>query len=806
MTAIRSLKPTGQLALALFLLCVFALASHAMAATAGAAAGNGSSASGQTEAILVAQVLLLMIVGRVLGEIMQRLRQPALMGQLLAGIVLGPSLFGWIWPQGHDFIFPDNPEQKGMIDGLSQFGILLLLLLTGMETDLKLVRKSGWAAVTISLAGIALPFFCGFMLGQFLPESMLPPGEARLVPSLFLGTALSISSIKIVAMVVREMNFMRRNLGQVIVATAIMEDTVGWVIIAITFGIAGAENAGGSGGGLDLWSIVMTGGGVVLFLLFAFTIGRWLVFTAIRWANDTFRSEFPVITMILVITGVMALMTHMLGVRTVLGAFMAGVLIGESPILTDHIQQQLRGVITAFFMPVFFGMSGLSADLTILADPSLALWTAGLVAVASIGKFSGAFIGAELGGLNRREGLALGCAMNARGSTEVIVASIGLSMGALTQNLYTMVVTMAVLTTMAMPPMLRAALLRLPMTPEEKVRIEREAVDEKGFVPQLERLLLAADDGPVGRMAARLAGLLAGAHGMPVTILKLEADLRDAGVARKTEEEIQEGDLRDLSGKEVGNTDSPDSDRKELSRAQSLIQSAAELKADPLAREVKRGARHSAAKVLADEAEPDPEKVHLTAKVPLDAPAEVVRDEARKGYDLLFVGVQDGVEPDGSFAPKVTQLAAGFEGPLVVLGHRAGGLPPLTFRSTLLVPVNGSPQSRRAAEIALAVARGTGARVHALFVSQTDGHSRTRLREERVLKDMTELGERYDVRVTTQISPRAAAADAILRQARRNYAMIVMGVSVRPGEDLFFGNTATAVLKDWAGPALMVAT
>ena len=820
MTAIRSLKPTGQLALVLFLLCTFAIANHALtgnalAATAGAAAGNGSSASGRTEAILVAQVLLLLIVGRVLGEIMQRLRQPALMGQLLAGIVLGPSLFGWVWPQGHDFIFPDDPEQKGMIDGLSQFGILLLLLLTGMETDLKLVRKSGWAAVTISLAGIALPFSCGFMLGQLLPQAMLPPGEARLVPSLFLGTALSISSIKIVAMVVREMNFMRRNLGQVIVATAIMEDTVGWVIIAITFGIAGAsagggiagtENAGGGGNGLDLLSIAMTGGGVVLFLLFAFTIGRWLVFTAIRWANDTFRSEFPVITMILVITGVMALMTHMLGVRTVLGAFMAGVLIGESPILTDHIQQQLRGVITAFFMPVFFGMSGLSADLTILADPRLALWTAGLVAVASVGKFSGAFIGAELGGLSRREGLALGCAMNARGSTEVIVASIGLSMGALTQNLYTMIVTMAVLTTMAMPPMLRAALLRLPMTPEEKIRIAREAVDEKGFVPQLERLLLAADDGPVGRMAARLAGLLAGAHGMPVTILKLEADLRDAGVARKTEEEIQDGDLRDLSGKEVGKADAPGSDRKALSGAQSLVQSAADLKADPLAREVKRGARHSAAKVLADEAEPDPEKVHLTAKVPLDAPAQVVRDEARKGYDLLFVGVQDGVEPDGGFAPKVTQLAAGFEGPLVVLGHREGGLPPLTFHSALLVPVNGSPQSRRAAEIAFAIARGTGARVHALFVSQTDGHSRTRLREERVLKDMTELGERYDVRVTTQISPRAAAADAILRQARRNYALIVMGVSVRPGEDLFFGNTATAVLKDWSGPALMVAT
>ena len=175
-------------------------------------------------------------------------------------------------------------------------------------------------------------------------------------------------------MVVREMNFMRRNLGQMIVATAIMEDTCGWVIIAITFGIAGAGGGGGAQG-VSWLNLAETVGGVALFLLFCFTAGRWLVFTAIRWVNDNFRSDFPVITVILVIMGVFAEITQLLGVRTVLGAFMAGVLIGESPILTDHIQGQLRGMITAFFMPIFFGMSGLAADLTILKDWHLAALT-----------------------------------------------------------------------------------------------------------------------------------------------------------------------------------------------------------------------------------------------------------------------------------------------------------------------------------------------------------------------------------------------------------------------------------------------
>jgi Kef-type K+ transport system membrane component KefB/nucleotide-binding universal stress UspA family protein len=822
MIATRGLKPAGLLVLTLFLIGLVLFATSAMAAThsgmaahaaGGAAAGNGSSGTGRAEGLLVAEILLLLIVGRVLGEGMQRIGQPALMGTLLAGIVLGPSLFGWVWPQAQHFIFPKDEAQKGMIDGLSQIGILMLLLLTGMETDLKLVRKSGWAAAAIALCGIAFPFICGFLLGEYGPAAMLgeSSGGSHLATSLFLGTALSISSIKIVAMVVREMNFMRRNLGQIIVATAIMEDTAGWVIIAIIFGITGAGAATGGGQhGVDLLSLGKTVGGVALFLVFCFTAGRWLVFTAIRWVNDNFRSDFPVITTILVIMGSFALITQLLGVRTVLGAFMAGVLIGESPILTDHIQGQLRGMITAFFMPVFFGMSGLSADLTILKDWHLALLTALLVVIASVGKFSGAFAGAMLGRLKWREGIALGCAMNARGSTEVIVASIGLSMGALSQNLYTMIVTMAVLTTMAMPPMLRAALAGIPMSKEEETRVQREAIDQKGFLPRLERLLLAADSSAVGRTAARLAGLLAGAQGMPVTIVKLEADLRMAAKPEEKKEEKADPSGEDEKDKKKdGHAEqvrSKDSEQKEMTGAQSREQTGDELRFDPLAREVKAGAKKSASRVKADEAEPDPEKVHLTARVPVDAPADVVKDEARKGYDMMLIGLEASVEEDGGFAPKITQLAGGFEGPLLVLSDSGEAPLSLTARSRILLPVNGSPQSRRAAEIAFALARGTGARVHALFVSQTDGHSRTRVREESVLKDISELGERYDVTVTTRISPRSAASEAILKQARSNYAMIVMGVSARPGDDLFFGNTATRILKEWSGATLMLAS
>src|SRR4029077_5895188 len=214
-------------------------------------------------------------------------------------------------------------------------------------------------------------------------------------------------------------------------------------------------------GTVDLWSLGRAVLGTAAFMAASLTVGRRIVFNLIRWSNDNFQSEFPVITMILVIMVAMALITQLIGVNTVLGAFVAGILIGESPILTRHIDghnrpphtrhidEQRRGLIVALFMPVFFGLSGLSADLTVLKSPDMALLGLGLIAIASIGKFLGAFVGGKLGGLTRAESLALGCGMNARGSTEVIVATIGLSMGVLNQNLFTLIVTMAILTTMA---------------------------------------------------------------------------------------------------------------------------------------------------------------------------------------------------------------------------------------------------------------------------------------------------------------------------------------------------------------------
>ncbi|WP_435053952.1 cation:proton antiporter domain-containing protein [Mesorhizobium australicum] len=715
---------------------------------------------GSAEGLFVAEIVLLLLVGRGLGEIFQRFGQPAIMGQLIGGILLGPSLFGWLWPSAQHLIFSTDPAQKGMIDAVSQLGILLLLLLTGMETDLRLVRRVGAACFSISITGVVLPFACGFALARVLPDSLLPEPSERIVAGLFLGTALSISSVKIVAMVVREMNFMRRNLGQVIVSSAIIEDTISWLIIAVTFGIA-------TNGSLQVLPLITTVAEVALFMVFSFTIGRRLVFTLIRWSNDSFRSEYAVISVILIIMGVMALITNLIGVHTVLGAFVAGILVGESPILSDHIEGQLRGVITALFMPVFFGMAGLSADLTVLTDPTLALLTLALVLIASIGKFSGAFLGGRLAGMSLKESTAVGSAMNARGSTEVIVASIGLSMNILSHNLFTMIVTMAVITTLAMPPMLRWALGRLPVGDTEKQRVDRELLDERGFVSKLERLLLLVDDSPVGKFTAYLAGLVGGGSGMPTTLLhlkdgKLPGPARDKGPERAS-------------------------------------------------KQVKRGAARSARAVRKAEDTPV-DKVHLTARTELEATTETIAAEARKGYGLLLVGL-DNALAEGTFSGTLNAITSGFDGPLclVLNGANADGkMPMLRAGATILVPVNGTEVARRAADFALALARPHRARVKVLYVSQARKGSRpssvSHRREEAVLKDVADLADRYGVAVETAIRTRATPDKAIAREAAQGAAMVVMGVTQRPGDELFFGDTASAVLAAVACPVVLLAS
>jgi K+:H+ antiporter len=711
------------------------VSSAAFAADQGSAPGS--------DALFIAEVALLLLVGRLLGEVMQRAGQPHVMGQLIAGIILGPSVFGALWPEAQHAIFSGGDEQKVMLRAVSDLGILMLLLLTGMETDLKLVKRARRAALSVSAAGIAVPFACGFVLGQLLPEALLPRADQRLITSMFLGTALSVASVKIVAMVVRDMNFLRRKIGTTLLASAIIDDTVGWTIIAITSGLA-------LQGVFNVTTLAQSTLETGLFLVASFTLGRRLVFGLIRWTNDTFVSEVPVVTAILIVMSIMALTTHLIGVHTVLGAFVAGILVGESPILTRHIDEQLRGLVTALFTPVFFALAGLNVDLSVLRDPRLFFLAIGLIAIASVGKFSGAFLGAAMARLTKREAFALGCGMNARGSTEIIVGSIGLSLGVIGNDLFTMIVAMAVVTTLAMPPMLRWALSRLPEQEEETARLAREAFEARGFITNIERLLVAADDSPNGRFALHLAGLIAGSRGITTTVLHLGCPSAEATLQAA-----------------IGEPGTP------------LLERSAEAARKP----------------------------HLTLRSNVLPPETAIATEVQKGYGLLILGIGNVVAPQGGFHEEITRIAAVYDGPLgVVVARGADADLPQTVGLKILVPVRGNRVSRRAAEVALALIRPGDNPMTALYVLGTVGlgaaqrrlrsPTPTRRHEEAVLKEIVDIADRHGRSIRTALRLDIAPENAILRQARLgDYNLIVMGVGRPAGETLFFGRVAAAVLE-----------
>ena len=714
--------------------------------------GLHPSQLGASGAIFLSQIIVLLLTGRLLGELLSRWGQPPIMGQLLAGIALGPSVLGHIAPGVQVALFPHAPQQRAMLEAVAQLGVLLLLLLTGMETDLSLMRHSGRAALSISLTGIALPFLCGVIAIELLPAALLARPDSRLLLALFMGTALAISSVKIVAVLVRELGFVRRTVGQIILAAAIMDDAIGWIFVSVLLGLA-------QHGSVDLGVIARSVLGTLAFLVFSITVGRRLVFHVIRWTNDHFVSELPVITAILIIMGVMALITDAIGVQTVLGAFVAGILIGESPILTRHIEEQLRGLIVALFMPVFFGLAGLATNVGSLARPDMLLLTVGLILVASVGKFSGASLGGRIAGLSPAESLAVGCGMNARGSTEVIIASIGLSMGLINDSFFTAIVVMALVTTLAMPPMLRWSLKRLPMRPEEKARLERESLEARGFLAGVERLLLAADSSPSGQLASRLAGLLAGVRQIPATALHFEHALPESAAAEHTTAVIREA--AESGGAENGG----------------------------------------------------PQPLDLTLRVEEPQPgADAVRSEDRKGYGLLLVGREPAAR-GSKFHRSIAQTAAGFSGPFAIVlarrGHRAGRLrAPLN----ILVPVSGTSVSRRGAELAVALAQGSRGSVTALHIESRAARRPLRRRlgmllgrqdeieepsSNPITQEIVQLARAYSVNVRSTVRSHRDAETAILQEiGAGRHDVLVMGVSPRAGDDpLNFGDVASELLE-----------
>ncbi|MGD3110226.1 cation:proton antiporter [Streptomyces sp. YGL11-2] len=411
--------------------------------------------------VLLLQVGVLLLTGMVLGRLAQRFGMPSLVGELAAGVILGPSLLAHVAPGLGGWLFPQEAQQMHLLDAVGQLGVVLLVGFTGMHVDLSLLRRQGVRAVGVSAAGLILPLVLGIWLGFGLPGQLRAGGADPTVFALFVGVAMSVSAIPVIARTLIDMKLIHRNVGQLILIAGTIDDAVGWLLVSLIAAMAET--------GLHTGDVMTALGHMALLLICTMTVGRVVIRAAMRAAMRSGVPGLPIVTAV----ALMALAsagTNLLGLEAVFGAFLCGILIGSDKGIDTKTLRPLNTTVMASLAPLFFATAGLRMDLTALADPRIALWGLAVFAVAVLGKFLGAFAGGLSARMSRWESLALGAGMNARGVIEVIIAMIGVRLGLLSGAMYSIIVLVAVLTSVMAPPLLRLAMNQVEHTAEEELR------------------------------------------------------------------------------------------------------------------------------------------------------------------------------------------------------------------------------------------------------------------------------------------------------------------------------------------------
>ncbi|KTG09114.1 hypothetical protein AUR64_15060 [Haloprofundus marisrubri] len=407
---------------------------------------------------LFVQLFVILSVALLLGRLARMVGMPAVVGELLTGVVLGPSLLGLVAPGVFGALFPATPEQFHLLEAISWLGVVFLLLTTGLEMDIDRLRRRAGSAALVSTTGVAVPFALGLGVAWVLPGFLVVDADDRLALGLFLATAMSISAIPVIARILVETGLAARPVGQVMLASATLTDTAGWLLLSLVVGFAQFGQFDVDAAGLSLLALAA-------FTAFAFTLGRRGTTALLRrvgTADGGVRGQVALVAAFALGSGAL---TAAFGFEATLGALLAGVAVGRDA-LDVEARRVLEDVSLGVFAPLFFGTAGLRVDLTLLANPAVALAGVALLLVATVGKLVGVSGGALVAGFDRRDALAMGVGLNARGALEIVVASIGLAIGLLTPALYTIIVLVAIATSI-----LAAALLPVVAAKPEQRRV-----------------------------------------------------------------------------------------------------------------------------------------------------------------------------------------------------------------------------------------------------------------------------------------------------------------------------------------------
>jgi Kef-type K+ transport system membrane component KefB len=394
---------------------------------------------------LLVQLSIMLLMGRLLAEVARKFKQPAVIGEIVAGLLLGPTVLGMINPDWFHALYPVPSSTATVLTGFVQVAVIMLLFIAGLEVDLHIVWQQGRQAVFTSLFGLIIPFFMGFIFPYNFPEFFgIAEGQQRLIFALFMGTAMAITALPVIVRILMDLNIFKSRMGLLVVASAMVDDVIGWLIFSVILGMIGKH-----GGTMSVFYTTILTIGFVVFML---TIGRGLLNRVLPWVNKKMAWPGGVLSLSLALCFLGAAFTEYIGIHAVFGAFIVGVALGDSEHFSERAKEIVHQFINNIFAPLFFVSIGLRVNFVTNFDPLLTLI---IIVIAFAGKIIGSGIGTKLGGFTWRESFAAGFGMNARGAMEIILGIVALENGLINEKVFVSLVIMALVTSMSSGPLMK---------------------------------------------------------------------------------------------------------------------------------------------------------------------------------------------------------------------------------------------------------------------------------------------------------------------------------------------------------------
>ncbi|CAN1557032.1 KefB Kef-type K+ transport systems, membrane components [Flavobacteriaceae bacterium] len=437
-------------------------------------------------AILLAQIIMIILVARIFGWFFKKIGQPSVIGEIIAGIALGPSLLGMYFPDFFHALFP--PDSLENLKFLSQIGLILFMFVIGMELDIKVLKNRAKEAVVISHASIVIPFALGIGLAYFVYDRFAPVGVKFLSFSLFMGIAMSITAFPVLARIVQERGMHKTKLGAIVITCAAADDITAWCLLAVVIAIVKA--------GTFESSMFIISLAVLYVLIMIFLVKPFLKRIGDLYGSKDSLSK-PVVAIFFLILIISSYATELVGIHALFGAFMMGTIMPDVPKFRTVFIAKVEDVSVILLLPLFFVFTGLRTEIGLINDPYLWKVTGLIILVAVVGKFFGSALAAKFVGQNWRNSLIIGALMNTRGLMELIVLNIGLGLGVLTPEVFTMMVIMALVTTFMTGPALN--LINFIFKTSDIVDHEDE-VDQSKY-----RILISFGNNEKGKSLLRLA-------------------------------------------------------------------------------------------------------------------------------------------------------------------------------------------------------------------------------------------------------------------------------------------------------------